>query len=77
MIGVIKKAHKNNIQDVKGQAKMDKPVTAQQLGMDLLLVVIQPNQMGMVYRNGVNNYFHIQLSSEAMQPSAISSQKII
>ena len=66
----------NSTQNVKMQVMMEEPVITQQLGMDLLLVVIQPT-MGMVYRNGANNYFLIQLSSEAMQPSAISSQKII
>ena len=75
MIGVIKKAHKNNILNVNGLAIMDKPVTTQQLGMDLLLVVILQNMGRIIFCNGANNYFQTHIL--ALQPTEMSSQKSI
>ena len=76
MIGVFNQAPKNSTQDVKLQAKMEEPVTTQQLGMDLLLVVILQNMSGLIiFWNGANNYFQNQLM--ALQPIAMSSQKSI
>ena len=57
---------------------MGKPVTTQQLGMDLLLVVILQNIGIMIFWNGANNYFPNQFSHNlALQPIAMSSQKSI
>ena len=73
MTGAIKRELASNLQNVKGQALMERPVTIQKFVMDLLLGVVQPNfqviqKMLTKFFNGVNNYFLPLLVLTVMQP---------
>ena len=69
MTGAIKRELASNLQNVKVQALMERPVTIQKFVMDLLLGVVQANMEITIFHNGVNNYFLLQLL--AMQATVI------
>ena len=63
-IGAFNMVQINSTQNVKEQVRMEKPVTTQQLNMDLVLVVIQPKIMltEITISYGANNYSRHQTS---------------
>ena len=67
MTGAIKRELASNLQNVKGQALMERPVTIQKFVMDLLLGAVQPDIEITIFCNGVNNYFLLRLM--VMQPT--------
>ena len=54
------KGTKEQYTKCKRQAKMEEPVIAQQLGMDLQLVVALQNIQAIILQLGANNYFLLQ-----------------